>query len=203
MTPRAKTGGRAPERGAAAARRADALRNEAAIAEAAMRVLAEQPQASMAEIAEASGLGRATLYRHFRNRGELVRAIQRQALDSAGEAIAACGLGAVPPSLALECAIRALVGVGDRYRVLAREASLDPRMLEQQQAVARPLLATVLRGQKTGELRRDLPAPWILATMANLLVLALREIGAGRLTPDEAASMVASTLLRGVAATGA
>lgn len=193
MTPRAKTD----------SRRADALRNEAAIAEAAMRVLAEQPQASMAEIAEASGLGRATLYRHFRNRAELVRAIQRQALDSAGEAIAACRLGDVPPPLGLECAIRALVGVGDRYRVLAREASLDPRMLEQQQAVASPLLATVLRGQESGELRRDLAAPWIIATMANLLVLALREIGAGRLTPDEAASMVATTLLRGIAAPAA
>lgn len=203
MTPRANADGRAPERGAAAGRRADARRNEAAIAEAAMRVLAEQPHASMAEIAEASGLGRATLYRHFRTRAELVRAIQRQALESASEAIAACGLGDVPPPLALECAIRALVGVGDRYRVLAREASLDPRMLEQQEAVARPLLATVLRGQESGELRRDLPAPWILATMANLLVLALREIGASRLTPDEAASMVATTLLRGVAATGA
>jgi AcrR family transcriptional regulator len=75
MTPRAHADGRAPKRGAAATRRADARRNEAAIAEAAMRVLAQQPQASMAEIAEASGLGRATLYRHFRNRSELVHAI--------------------------------------------------------------------------------------------------------------------------------
>lgn len=195
-----KKGGRAPEpRGVATGRRADALRNEAAIAEAALRVLAEQPHASMAEIAEASGLGRATLYRHFPNRGELVHAIQRQALDSAGEAIAACDLDGLPAPLALEQAIRALVGVGDRYRVLVQEGTPDPRMLERQRAVAEPLLATILRGQQTGELRRDLPAPWILASMANLLVLARREIGAGRLTPDEAAEMVASTLLRGVA----
>jgi hypothetical protein len=90
--------------------------------------------------------------------------------------------------------------VGDRYRVLAHEASLDPTVLQQQQAVAQPLLATVLRGQQSGELRRDLPAPWILATMANLLVLALREIGAGHLTPDQAAAMVATTLLRGITA---
>jgi hypothetical protein len=40
-------------------------------------------------------------------------------------------------------------------------------------------------------------------TMASLLVLALREIGAGRLTPDDAASMIATSLLRGVAAPGA
>lgn len=200
MTPAHSTDGRAPARGAAAhGRRADAVRNQAAIAEAAMRVLADQPGASMAEIADASGLGRATLYRHFRTRTELVHAIQRQALETAGEAIAACGLDDVPVPIALECAIRALVGIGDRYRVLARETSLDPRLLESQEAVAGPLLATVLRGQQHGELRRDLPAVWILATMANQLVLALREIGAGRLAPDEAAFIVTETLLAGIA----
>jgi len=200
MRPRHEPRGRAPTKGAAApARRADALRNQAAITDAAMRVLADQPGASMAEIADASGLGRATLYRHFRTRTELVHAIQRQALDTAGKAIAACKFDDIPAPLALERAIHTLVGIGDRYRVLAREASLAPHMLEQQQAVARPLLATVLRGQQTGELRPDLPAPWILATMANLLVLALREINAGRLTSNEAADIVTSTFLRGVA----
>lgn len=201
MTPSRNPGGRAPTRGAAApGRRADAVRNQVAIAEAAMCVLAEQPGASMAEIAEASGLGRATLYRHFRTRGELVRAIQRQALDAAGAAIAACELDKQPAPVALKCAVEALVGVGDRYRVLGREVSLDPSMLEQQQSVARPLLETVLRGQKTGELRSDLPAPWVIGSMGNLLVLALREIGAGRLSTEDAAAIVAATLLEGVAA---
>ena len=203
MTPSRKSEGRAPSRGAAAqGRRADAIRNEAAIAEAAMRVLADQPGASMAEIAEASGLGRATLYRHFRTRGDLVHAIQRQALEAAGDAIAACGLDKHTAPAALRCAVEALVGVGDRYRVLGREVSLDPKMLEQQQSVARPLLETVRRGQDKGELRSDLPAPWILASMGNLLVLALREIGAGRLSAHAAAEIVSSTLLEGVSTDG-
>ncbi|MCZ7590156.1 MAG: TetR/AcrR family transcriptional regulator [Gaiella sp.] len=182
-------------------RRADAVRNEAAIAEAAMRVLADRPGASMAEIAEASGLGRATLYRHFRSRGDLVRAIQRQALEAASDAIAACCLDAHPAPHALRRAVEALVGVGDRYRVLGREASLDPLMLERQQSVAHPLLETIRRGQRRGELRGDVSAAWVLASMGSLLVLALREIGAGRLAPDDAAAVVTATLLEGVAAT--
>lgn len=191
--------GHAPERRAAAhARRADAVRNLAAITEAAMRVLAEQPGASMAEIAEASGLGRATLYRHFRTRAELVQAIQRQALATAADAVAACGLDDVPAPAALESAIRTLVGIGDRFRVLAREASLDSRMLERQQAVAGPLLAVVQRGQASGELRADLPPAWILASLASLLVLAVREIAADRLAPDQAAALVTRTLLHGI-----
>lgn len=189
------------ERGAV--RRADALRNQHAIIDAALHVLAERPGASMVEIAEASGLGRATLYRHFRTRTELVDAIQQQALETASAAVAACRLCDVPPLRGLECAVRALVGVGDRYRILANEASLDPGMLEHQQAVAQPLLAAIRRGQQTGALRADLPAPWVLASMANLLTLALREIGAGRIPPDQAASMVVVTLLGGVASPGA
>ena len=200
MTPGSRSdAGRAAER--AVPRRADAVRNEAAIAEAAMRVLADRPDASMADIAEASGLGRATLYRHFRSRGDLVRAIQRQALEAASDAIATCGLDAHPASQALECAVEALVGVGDRYRMLGREASLDPRMLERQQSVALPLLETVRRGQRRGELRSDVPAAWVLAAMGSLLVLALREIGAERLTPEPAAAAVTATLLEGVATT--
>lgn len=63
----------------------------------------------------------------------------------------------------------------------AARSLLDPQMLE-------------------GELRRDLPAPRILASMGNLLVLALREIGAGRLSADDAAETVSATLLKGITA---
>lgn len=183
----------------AGAHRADAVRNRAAITEAALRVLADRPGASMAEIADASGLGRATVYRHFRTRAALVRAIQQQALETAGGTIAACRLDDLPAPVALAHAIRALVGVGDRYRVLGQERSLDPRMLERQDAVAGPLLATIRRGQDEGELRSDIPAPWLLAAMGSLLVLALREIGSRRLSPDQAAVIVTATLLEGVA----
>lgn len=187
------------DRLAAPGRRADAVRNEAAIIEAAMRVLADRPGASMTEIAEASDLGRATLYRHFRTRADLLHAIQQHALEAAGQAIAACRLDSHPAPAALSRAVQALIGVGDRYRVLGREATPDPQMLEQQQSVARPLLKTVRRGQRAGELRHDLPAPWVLASMGNLLVLALREIGAERLSPDDATRLVTTTLLDGVA----
>jgi len=40
----------------------------------------------------------------------------------------------------------------------------------------------------------------VLASIGNLLVLALREIGAGRLSADAAAEIVSATLLEGVMA---
>jgi AcrR family transcriptional regulator len=180
--------------------RADALRNKRAICDAAMRVLAERPDASMSELAEACSLGRATLYRHFATREELVEAIQQDALEAGAEALAAAELEHGSATEALRRAITALVGVGDRYRLLARQAAVDPALLQRQPAVAGRLLAIVRRGQKTGELRADLPASWILPALASLLVLARREMADERVTHEEAAGRVAATLLEGITA---
>lgn len=181
-------------------RRADAVRNEQAICDAAMRLLASRPEATMAEIAAACGLGRATLYRHFATRDELVAAIQRQAVDAGAAALDAAELDQGDARDALRRAIFALVGVGDRYRLLARQTALDPRLLEHQPAVAGRLLALIRRGQDSGALRGDLPPEWILPALAGLLVLALRSMADARFSHELAAERVASTLLAGIAA---
>lgn len=185
---------------AARPRRADAMRNERLICDAAMRVLADRPDASMAEIAAACSLGRATLYRHFASRDELVAAIQQQAVQAGAEALEAARLDEGDATKALRRAVFALVGVGDRYRLLAGQAAVDPRMLERQPAVAGRLLELVRRGQRAGELRGDLPPTWILPVLAGLLVLALRSMADERVTREQAAERVASTLLGGIAA---
>lgn len=186
-------------RGGARLRRSDAIQNEQVITDAAMKVLAEQPGASMSEIAAASGLSRATLYRHFSGRDDLVRRIQEQAAGEGARALTAADLDEGNAIRALRRAVRALVGVGDRYRLLARDPDIDPGLLESQPLVAGQLLALIERGQRSGELRADLPPAWILAATAGLLVLALRAMAAEHLTAEEAAERVAVTLLDGVA----
>lgn len=178
--------------------RVDAQRNEQTILEAAITVLADRPGASMAEIARAGGLARATLYRHFASRDELVRAIQAQAVAAGTEALDVARLEQGSAVAAIRRAITALIGVGDRYRLLAGEAAVDPSALERRPEIVRDLLAVVERGQRSGELRSDLPAPWVLSTLAGLLVQALREMANASVTADEAAERVASTLLDGV-----
>ncbi len=63
--------------------RSDAALNHARLLEAARHRLAEDPDASVASIAEAAGVGRGTAYRHFPTREELVDAVRRQARDDA------------------------------------------------------------------------------------------------------------------------
>ncbi len=178
--------------------RADARRNREAILEAAITVLAARPGAGMAEIASAGGFARATLYRHFSSRDDLVRAIQERAVSSGARALAEADLGRGPAPLALRRAISGLIGVGDRYRLLAREAAIDPSVLQGRPEVAGNLLGLIRRGQDEGSFRTDLPPVWILATLANLLVLALREMAAQDSTADQMTERVASTLIAGI-----
>src|SRR3954462_14277222 len=65
--------------------RADARRNHDSVLEAGARLLAERPTASMQEIADASGVGRTTVYRHFPAREDLIGALVRQVADEIGD----------------------------------------------------------------------------------------------------------------------
>jgi serine phosphatase RsbU (regulator of sigma subunit) len=65
-------------------RRADAEQNFSRIVEQAVRLLRADPRASVEQIADASGLSRATVYRHFPTRQDLVGAARQQAADDSG-----------------------------------------------------------------------------------------------------------------------
>jgi serine phosphatase RsbU (regulator of sigma subunit) len=69
----------APER----RRRSDAALNRAKIIDAARRLLADDQDPSMGEIAAAAELGRGTVHRHFSTRDDLMDAVRRQARDDA------------------------------------------------------------------------------------------------------------------------
>ena len=59
-------------------RRGDALRNRERILDAADRLLRQSAEATLADIATAAGVARATLYRHFENREALRRALEKR-----------------------------------------------------------------------------------------------------------------------------
>jgi serine phosphatase RsbU (regulator of sigma subunit) len=65
-------------------RRADAEQNFSRIVETAVRLLDADPRTSVEQIADASGLSRATVYRHFPTRQDLVATAHQQAADDTG-----------------------------------------------------------------------------------------------------------------------
>jgi len=90
------------------------LRTPAAILEAAARLLAEDGDASMADLAGAAGVGRATLYRYYPSREALLGALTAEALDELAGRLADAGRETAGGEAARGRSVRAGLPVGAR-----------------------------------------------------------------------------------------
>lgn len=186
-------------------RRADAERNRARLLARAAQLLAADSATGMVEIADAAGVARGTLYRHFATREELISAIDELAMDETERAIADSRLEEGSAGEALQRLIAALLEIGDRYRFLVTDRRHEPTAQQRrarEERLGAPLYALVERGQATGELSRALSPPWMLTTLGAVLVAAIRDIDAGRLAREDAPATVTATLLYGYSGPG-
>src|SRR4051812_12758193 len=153
--------------GTDASLRADARRNRRHVLDTAVALLAERPQATMQEVADASGLGRTTVYRHFPRRQDLIDALFQEVLRESGETVQeAIAHAGTARELLCDLGIR-VIAIGDRYRFLDAHPELRERTLSGDgDAEGRDPLRTYLSdAQARGEVRRDLPVSWMLTTM--------------------------------------
>jgi hypothetical protein len=114
--------------------------------------------------------------------------------------IAGLALEEGPAVQALERTIDALVGVADRYWLLATQGGAHEDLHEREEQVGAPLIGLGERGQASGEFRSDLPARWVLAAMGALLNAALQARERGVLERDEQAHLVRATLIESLVA---
>ena len=181
--------------------RADALRNRAALLDAAAEVLATTPDASLAEVAHRAGLARATLYPHFESRDALLGAIQAEALERAAAALDGAGLPDCSTREGLRRAAGALVPLGMRFRILLTEGSdTDPEFLAARTRTLAPLWTLLERGQATGEISPTASTPWLGLVLAGLLMTTVRAAAAGLVDPGDAGELVAASFLDGFGA---
>jgi AcrR family transcriptional regulator len=178
--------------------KSESTRAERRIIEQAAHVLAEGRGRTMQEIADISGIGRTTLYRHFRTRDDLIQAIKRQALEDARAAIVASRLDEGNAEGALRRVIAGLISVGDRYRIIVEEGLPKEGMHDAREDLGAPLYALVERGQREGTFTSALSSRWILTAMGHLILAAIEQVQAGELARNHAATTVADTLLRGI-----
>nr|WP_055502663.1 TetR family transcriptional regulator [Nonomuraea pusilla] len=178
-------------------RRADAGRAIAAILEAGVRLLGEDPGATMADIAAAAGLSRVTLYGCFPSREALIDAVLDHAVDVADSALRDESFETDPAPEAITRLLRSSWRVLDRHRrlFLAADRALGgERMREHHDRPLRRVRRLIERGREAGDFRTDLPLPWLVTTFYAILSSAAQEVEAGRLKDDEAETVLVQTV---------
>lgn len=174
-------------------------RTAAAIIDSAAALLAERGgTASMEEIATAAGIGRATLYRYFRNREELLEAMAAASVRELAARITEAHLDTVPFDEAVARLARGIIATGSKYVALntdgTRRSSSHPDI---QLKVLDPMRALFRRAAADGTLRADLPPDVLVDLFSGLITGALAATTTGRRGIEETAAAVTTVFLRG------
>ncbi|MFT4220601.1 MAG: TetR/AcrR family transcriptional regulator [Microbacterium sp.] len=182
-------------------KRADALRNIEAIIDAATRLLATNPDASVNEIAKAAGVGRVTLYGHFDSRTALVREVAQRAIHNTSEVLATLDLEGDPRE-ALGRLLEETWRLTHRYGavVIAGSQALAPEdMRRAHDEPAARVVALLTRGRDAGEFRADMPIEWQVGVIQAILHGASLAVHRGEIGGDEAPTLVRDTVLAALA----
>jgi AcrR family transcriptional regulator len=179
-------------------RRSDADRSVEAILAAAADALANDPDASMAEIARQAGVVRATIYVHFPTRESLLDAVMERAVADAAQAITDAEPQRGDPKEALERVLRATwKELGRFHSLLAINTSrLSVEELHRRHLPMTTQLAPLIeRGQKKGVFRSDLPVSWHVAVIRAIVHTASAELRSGRISDAEVEPVMLTTVL--------
>ncbi|KRE23083.1 TetR/AcrR family transcriptional regulator [Agromyces sp. Soil535] len=177
--------------------RSDALRNRDAILDAALECLAVDPNASMADIAKAAGVGRVTVYGHFSSREQLLESVLVRTIDRSEAELAELDLEG-DPLAALDRLVRRSWRIVDTFHRLlgaAEESLSNDRIIAHHAEPMARVRALIERGQREGVMRRDLSAEWLTSCFTALLHAAAGELRAGRLAEADADQVVAATVV--------
>jgi AcrR family transcriptional regulator len=178
-------------------RRADAERSEARILDAAVDALANDPEASMAEIARRAGVVRATVYVHFPTREALIAAVTERAMSEVVNVIVAAEPERGEPAEALRRVVTEAWRTLGRYHALVAINTRLPQseLHERHGAVLAALESLIDRGQRAGAFRADVPVAWHLSMLIALIHAASAELRAGRLPAEDVESALVATVL--------
>jgi len=178
-------------------KRADAVRNIEAILDAATRLLAVDPDASIADIARAADVGRVTLYGHFDSRATLIRKVADRAIAQTDEALKELDLDGEPRN-SLGRLLEATWHLSHRFGavVVAAAQVVPPDQLRRAHAEpAARVRALLERGREEGGFRADVPIEWQISVIQAILHGASAAVHRGEITADDAPTLVRDTVL--------
>jgi AcrR family transcriptional regulator len=178
-------------------RRADAEQNVAAILDAAITVLGEQPQASIEDVAKAAGVSRQTVYAHYASREALINAAIERGSAEVKLAFEAAALEDLPPTEALVRLLDIVWETSARYPFVWHAPAVGAQDdLDRHGPMLGLVEALIRRGQATGDFDPRPTPTWLLAASLALTRAAEDEVKARRMTVEQATNEVSHSILR-------
>ncbi len=172
-----------------------------AIIEAAFQIFSRDPTASLADIANRAGVGRATLHRHFKGRDDLMVALAHTAMRELDEAVDTATTDASSYTEALRVSLEAIIPLADRQWFLAREpVEHDPEIMAGYQRQLKELADAIDAAKAEGGFSADMPTSWIVQAFDHLIYAAWESVRAGEATASQAATLAWQTLTKGLGA---
>ncbi|MBL1065159.1 TetR/AcrR family transcriptional regulator [Streptomyces sp. 7-21] len=171
--------------------------------DAAAQHLAGNRSASLAEIAKAAGVSRATLHRRWPTREALLRAVGQRAVEVLDRLLADARLpdGAGPEEFdaALERLIEGLAPAIHLYGFASHEPQLqaDPGLTAAVAEQDERALRLLAQGQRLGRLRSDMPPAWLWHSLWGLLEAASYGVREGHFGHREVRRLVTLTYRTG------
>ncbi|GEK21815.1 TetR/AcrR family transcriptional regulator [Cellulomonas xylanilytica] len=174
-------------------------RTRKAILDAAVRALAQDPAASLGQIADAADVGRTTLHRYFPDRAELLAAVAQEAGQQLSDAAGRARLDDGPGLDALLRSCQTLLQLGDLLTLMFSEV-VSIEACGSELGFTQALDDACARGLADGTLDTRLTAGWVQGVLWSSLYLGWSELREGTTPSHDVVSQLLLTVRKALAA---
>lgn len=169
------------------------------ILESATELLLSKPTATLQEIADYSGIGIATLHRHFSTKEKLLDELALNAIELVQEAFTRIEYDDEDLEKTLLSILSTLIPLGSKISFLGTAVSVDenPLVAEGEKQLKAPIISAFDMWKEKGKLNKNISSQWMVNVIYNLLYLTWQEIQNGNLAKNDAPNLLLATVLNG------